>query len=227
MKLQKLMTPLWMLCAMAAPAWCSTSFAFSTSTPGGSLTAIGSTLHTMTGVNFNVLTITDSPLDPNGVLTYAITGENFQLSGSDLILTGNIGNYTSCTGTCSAADNLSLSGAILYEVALSDTTTTVFNANKNLSLSINSAATTITDAALDAAVGITGPTVTTNVGSSGVTAAGSGAISGGYYPFTAASESLNTSVTMTPEPVSLLTAGGGLLLVGCLARRRRRTNPAQ
>ncbi len=70
-------------CVFAAPAWCDTSFQFSTSAlAGGAITANGTTLDSLSGVNFNTVTITDSPLDPNGALTYAITGGSFSLSAA-------------------------------------------------------------------------------------------------------------------------------------------------
>lgn len=196
------------LCAIALPVYGSTSFNFTTSPAGGTFQTTGSsTLNSVTGVDFTLLTVSGDPVAAdNGA--YTITSGSMSTSGGFLVLSGAIASLGISAPTT------------LMEVSVADLTTSATGTSSaNIQISIPSGITYGSTLLQD--LGINNPIVNESC-STCVISSTSGATSGTHVNWTAGSEIMNTSFTETPEPVSFLLMGGGLLLAGGLARKTRK-----
>jgi hypothetical protein len=228
---------------LATPGYSSTFLAFSTSpgTAGGTAVVTGNTsaetLTSVTGIDYTTLTISGDTTNPadNGTWTLTSTSGSgkatMSLSGSTFTLTGEIG---SCTSGCGAGTpNLTgISGALetftvsskAYNTSASTSSNAVAGfftsplpAQNSFTLAFGTPTSMTTLASLTNALSFSGVSSNETSGgiSSNTTATGSGP-----YTFTATSETLNVTLTSTPEPVSFLLVGGGLIGLAFFGRRR-------
>lgn len=206
----------------AIPAYSSTLLQFTTTTSGGTVTLDGGAgynndVSAINRVLFNRFSIN---LGSQVAITQTGGTDGLTMSGTKmnpiLSLYGGVASYGIADGT------------LLLQISLLSALTNL-NGSSTLNVGITSANAvasitgdqTFLDKIFGFAVG-TPVTVTGTINGTG------GGISGGAWtannPVTATSEQFGINLTATPEPVSLLLAGMGLLATGlCL---RRKSNPS-
>jgi hypothetical protein len=180
--------------------------------------------------------------DTADIGTWSITGgtESYSLSGGTVTVTvnGTIGTCTGCVGTTNLGGGLvtgaletitytgltGTAGSPPFSSTLTGTSFDTTGASKtgfNLNLG---AATSVTDLGLlltDLGETATTSSVTTTP-ASGVNGAGTSGTGNGNHSFNGAgSDILGVTLTSTPEPVSFILFGTGLMAVALIARRRR------
>jgi hypothetical protein len=203
------------LCATAVPGFCATTFDFTGSGSGGAggtftTTVAGGSILQSAGVDFTQLQVAgDANSNLNGV--YSITNESMTLSGGYLILTGDV------TGTEVGFTNIS-SPTTLFEIAVSNTTTQTSGVPATITFATGAGevlygSTLLSDLDAPNMVGSC-PTNTSCVID--------GTRVGSTSTYDSYSNTVDTTLTATPEPVSFVLMGGGLLFMGGLARRRRK-----
>jgi hypothetical protein len=226
------------LLTFAIPGSASTVLTFNSSGVGGAIDTTGGltgVLNTGAGLveatNFSSINVTGANAD-NG--TWTLSGSpTFQwLSGSDAwVLTGTLTCSFAVNGCGTIGTNVSVSSTgttaatALMFIQLSVAPTATFGAGNTTAkvaianaTSIKESTTFLTDLGL-------GLPSTTNIAAGSFIQGSSGtACSVGNCSFTDFSNTL--SITMTPEPVSFMMLGSGLLLIGVFARRRMQGTPA-
>jgi hypothetical protein len=227
------------LCAAAVPGYCSTSFlTFSGTNPAtGTIQVTGDStsesLTSLSGISYQTLVVSNA-LDANDDGTWSLTGALMGLSSNTLTLNGTIGSCTA--GAClGGGTNLGGISGNLEQIVLSGLPYNTgagsgFTTNNPSQTSINiafGAPTSITDLAtlLTAIDGGSNFSVSTAETSGSIVGTGSGtAGTGGVYTFGGTSEGLGLTLTetpaTTPEPVSFIMLGSGLLGIGAIVRRR-------
>ena len=221
------------LCVAAVPGYCSTFLAFTTTTTGGSIQVTGTnqanqTLSSLSGVAYTLLQISGTPGDAADVGFWNLSGvtESLNVSTDTLTVSGTI---LSCQSGCTGGNLSGVSGALETIKLSSLAEGTVFTTNGNTPTSVNVSYGTPTSvnelAALAndlAGLASNASTTQTNTfGSSSIVGTGSSGSS--PYSFTTTSQTLNVtlnSVVLTPEPVSFLLLGSGLLGIALMARRK-------
>jgi hypothetical protein len=197
---------------MATPAFCSIVIDFGSTgspTPGTVTTTTGGVLTGSTAINavpFNELTISGASQD-NGFFTITNGSVTYNASTSQLLLTGEVTGIGINTVT-------TLLSATITPAQMG---VTLSNSNQNVLVAFNTA-TNLSEAAILTALGLAPAANPVALTSGSVQGSGSGTASGGNYTFSSFSETLDT--TVTPEPVSFLLMGGGLLLFGGLKRKQ-------
>lgn len=229
------------LCAVAMPGHSAQFLAFSTSagTANGSVVISGDssseTLQSLSNVVFNTLTVSGGNGDAGDNGTWTITGSNltYNTTTDTFTLNGTLGTCTGCSnGNLGTATPLTaVSGALeTFKVASMNYNTSANPANANTSGFYTTLAgqasltlafgtpTTLTEASAllnDLGFPIANSTLTSGGVISNAAATGSNP-----YTFKPTSETLNISLVATPEPVSFVLLGGGLLGLACFGRRR-------
>lgn len=224
--------------ALAVPGYSATSFlSFSGSNAQtGSIQVSGDsaseTLKSLSGVPYQTLVVTNA-LDANDDGTWSLTGALMSLSSNTLTLNGTIGTCTA--GAClGGGTNLSGISGNLEQIVLSGLPyntgagsgfTTNFPSQTSIDITFGTP-TSITDLAslLTAVDGSSNYSVSTTETSGSIVGTGNGVASSGVYSFGGTSETLGLTLTevpvTTPEPVSFIMLGSGLVAVGLVSRRR-------
>lgn len=223
--------------ALAVPGYSASFLSFSgTNAKTGSIQISGDsaseTLKSLSGISYQTLIVTNA-LDANDDGTWSLTGALMGLSSNTLTLNGTIGSCTA--GAClGGGTNLSGISGNLEQIVLSGLPyntgagsgfTTNFPSQTSIGIAFGTP-TSITDltSLLTAVDGGSNYSVSTTETSGGIVGTGNGVASGGVYTFGGTSETLGLMLTevpvTTPEPVSFLMLGSGLLAVGLISRRR-------
>jgi len=194
-------------CAMAVPGFCAPSFAFEGS--GGTFSASGDVL-SAAGVDFTSLVVTNDG-SYNG--TYAITNGSsgpgvMSLSGGYLTLYGDV------TGLAGVSGALGTAATELFQIKVSNTTTVDTTNPATITFATGPGDITFGTTLLSD-LGALGDLGTCGTGTCGISST-----PGGGPNYTVGSTDL--TMTASPEPVSFLLTGGGLLFLGGLARRKRK-----
>ncbi len=215
------------LCAFAVPSRADIILAFGSSNPASTCTGAacgtatlgaGSTIAGFDIDNFTTLTVKSG----------ATTVETFSLSGVDFKDTGtsySLSFAATCTsGICGIGSVYNnLTNAITYTGATSTYSTVVSHESITLgaATSLSESAAFLNDLLLSAPTG----TITTGGGASTVGTSGAG------LDIAATSSTLSleasTQIIVSPEPVSFLLFGTGLLAVGLIARQKKTKTAVQ
>jgi hypothetical protein len=221
------------LFAVAMPGYSAQFLAFSTNTAGGSVVISGDssseTLQSLSNVIFNTLNISggNGYTGDNG--SWSITGSNLTYNTTTYTFTLN-GTIGTCSG-CSGGNLTGVTGALeTFKVASMGYNTGANPGNANnsgfyttlagqssLTLAFGTP-TTLTEASAlltDLGFPIANSTLTSGGVISNTAATGSNP-----YTFTPTSETLNVTLVATPEPVSCVLLGSGLLGLAWFGRRR-------
>jgi hypothetical protein len=230
---------------LATPGYSSTFLAFSAGagSTGGTAVVTGNTsaetLTSVTGIFYNTLIISgNANAADDGTWTIldaagdAGSKGTLTLSGNTFTLTGKIGT---CSGCGAGTPNLSgISGALETFTVSSKAYNTGANASSNavagffttplpaqnaFTLAFGTPTSITTLASLTSALSFGAGAVASTETSGGIIS-NTPAAGTGPYTFTATSETLNVTLTSTPEPVSFLLVGGGLIGLAFFGRRR-------
>jgi hypothetical protein len=210
--------PALLLVLGSAPAFCTTILSF---TKGA---ASGGVIDTSKLNQGDPSTLTNRGFENVGLGSLTISGAtditfngNFTITGGLLNETANDGftfgitSVTCVSGGCTAAAATSLSAIGTWFTfstgALSDSDPT-----SSLSVGLNNP-TSIADASLRNALGFGSAPVSQSI-------TGTFISSGISNPYTLTSNTMQLSITATPEPASMLLAGVGLLGLGLISRRK-------
>jgi hypothetical protein len=233
------------LCVAAVPGYCSTSFLSYTGSwttlpgsPGNNITIdctsnCGNETLSSFSVPVTQLTVSNAAdAADNGQWTITGGTEVYALSGSTVTMTvsGTIGTCGTCVGgnlggvngALTTVTYTGLAGGMPFNSGSTDFTTGG-TGNKNFTLNLG-AATSVSD--LGTLLSDLGETATvgsvTTSPTSGANGAGSSDTGNGTHVYNlAGSTTLGITLTSTPEPVSFILFGTGLMAVGLIARRRR------
>ncbi len=223
----------------AVPGYCNAFLVLSTSSAGGSVQVTGNnsseTLTSLSGVLFNSLQIENSPTAAdNG--TWTLTGSNLSFNTSTDVFT-LVGTFSSCSG-CVGTPNLTSDTLTIesfkvsgmpYNTAASNSSSGFNTAIPNqgsLSLfygtptSFNETSTGNGTFLSDLGLASASSTLT----SGGVISNTPATANSGVYTFTPTSETMNITLSAavaTPEPVSFVLFGSGMLGLAAFARRRK------
>jgi hypothetical protein len=213
------------LCAFAVPSKASVFLAFSATAPGGgtytmpSGTSNGTFSLATASILFTTLIVSNDTFPgTNGTYTLTGTGSGnctnasgatLSLSGSTMTLWGAITGMAGLSSGCNSLVTFtdSNSGGFTGITTNGGTSSTV---SLNNATSISESATLLTDLHVAS---------NTSPGALGG-GAGWSSGSGGNGSFTANSEQFTLALVQTPEPVSFLLVGTGLLAMICIAKKK-------
>jgi hypothetical protein len=218
------------LSAFAVPGSASTVLTFNTSGTGGVINTTGGlsgTLSTSAGgvkaLDFSSISVSGAVKD-NGTWTLSGTPTFQWNSGADTwTLIGTATCSFAANGCGISGTNDVVSAATLLLIQLSTAPTATFIGNTVAKVAITNATSITESTAFLTDLGLTPPSTTTIAAGAFIEGSGS-ACSTGNCSFTDFSNVL--SITLTPEPVSFMMLGSGLLLVGLFARRKAQQTPA-
>jgi hypothetical protein len=204
----------------AIPGFATPLFSFTTTSAGGTFIGdptVGATVDSMSNIKFTSLTVANAA---SGNGSYAITGGFLSLDTANNTLSmiaTSIGALANSSGTIFT---IQLASPQLTGTGNSGTTGKIF---------FPTTATSLVGAAFFSDFGLFNTLTDTALAGSGVTG-GAGTHTGftGDAPadtYTATSEQFNFNVTSTPEPMSFVLLGSGLIAISFIGRKRAAKAP--
>ena len=215
-------------CVSAAPCFADALFSFNFGTMSGSITSAGNSGTT----NINTMSETETAnwsFTVSGAVngyanaTWNVTGGSFTLGTSTATCGGSITYCYIYAGT--AKDGSDTVTGTLFEINLAgDPTGTVTGGlptSKVITTSIAANTTVSASTQLISDLGFVTVTTSTTGSGTGAITSTAGVSGSGPYTWTAGSDTLGLDIGgTTPEPVSFLLLGSGLLMIGLVAHRR-------
>jgi hypothetical protein len=232
--MNKLITKLFVGGAMtlvlsAIPAFATPLFSFTTTTAGGNFVAdptVGATVDSMTNIIFNTLNVAGTGSDSgsfsilNGFLSFNKTNDTLSLVANGITGTG----ASAGLGTLANSGTVGVAATIFTIQLTSPLLTGTGNSGTTGKIFFPTTATSLIGSAFFSDFGLFNTLTDTAIAGSGVSAGAgvSNPVTGdsGADKYTATSEQYNFNVTSTPEPMSFVLLGSGLIAISFIGRKR-------